>query len=233
MSIEILAGGSAQEKTAYLTAIASITTTDNVASDEELQYLLNLASHAGLSESDKVVVQQAALDTTGSGLKPALDTLKSSELRYSLVTDLIAFAESDSNLAAEEKEHIADVAQYLGISAQQLDALNAYVQHAASQPQEAFAAAAAPAAGGGLPDSLGIGNTLQNSGINLGSVAKGLLSFVGPMILSNLMSKGLNRGNTNPNAGMGGLGNLGSLLGGLTSGRGMSGMGGLLSGLLR
>ena len=151
-------------------------------------------------------MQQAALDTTGSRLKSALDTLKSSELRYSLVTDLIAFAESYSNLAPEEKEHIADVAQYLGINSQQLEALNAYVQHAASQPQEAFATASAPAAGGGLLDSLGIGNKLQNSGINMGSLAKGLLSVVGPMILSNLMSNGLNRGNANSNAGMGGLG---------------------------
>ncbi len=178
------------------------------------------------------MVQQAALDTTGSRLKPALDILKSSELRYSLVTDLIAFAESDSNLAPEEKEHIADVAQYLGIDAQQLNALNTYVQHAASQPQEAFAAAA-PASGGGLLDSLGIGDKLQSSGINMGSVARGLLSFVGPMIIGNLVSRGLNRGSASHNAGMGGLGNLGSLLGGLTGGRGMSGMGGLLSGLLR
>lgn len=232
MSNEILAGASPAEKTAYLTAIASIATADNAASETELTYLLNLADHAGLSDSDKAVVQQAALDTSGSGLKSALDQLKSSELRFSLVTDLIAFAESDNNLAPEEKEHIASVASYLGINKEQLEALNAYVKQAAEQPAEAFASAGSPA-GGGLLDSLGIGDKLQSSGINIGSLAKGLLSFVGPMIIGNLVSKGLNRGGTSSNAGLGGLGDISSLVGSLTGGRGMSGIGGFLSNLLK
>ncbi len=45
----------------------------------------------------------AAKETSGQSLKPALDILKSSELKYSLITDLIAFAESDNNVADQEK----------------------------------------------------------------------------------------------------------------------------------
>ncbi|MGN6491432.1 MAG: TerB family tellurite resistance protein [Agriterribacter sp.] len=232
MSYEMLAGASPAEKTAYLTAIASIATADNSASEAEISYLLDLADHAGLSDQEKAEVQQAAIDTTGSSLKNALDTLKSSELRFSLVTDLIAFAESDSNLAPEEKEHISSVANYLGINAQQLEALNAYVKQAAEQPAEALAVAG-PSGLGGLLDNLGIGDKLKSSGINVGSLAKGLLSFVGPMVIGNLVSKGLNRGRATNNAGLGGLGDIGSLVGSLTGGRGMSGIGGFLSNLLK
>lgn len=235
MSNEMLAGASPAEKTAYLTAIASIATADNSASEAEIGYLLDLADHAGLSEEGKAEVEQAALDTTGSGLKNALDILKSSELRFSLVTDLIAFAESDSNLAPEEKEHIASVANYLGINAQQLEALNDYVKQAAEQPAAAFASSGS-AGLGGLLDNLGvggIGDKLKSSGINIGSLAKGLLSFVGPMVIGNLVSKGLNRGRTTSNAGLGGLGDIGSLVGSLTGGKGMSGIGGFLSNLLK
>lgn len=232
MSNEILAGSSAAEKTAYLTAIASIATADNSASETELSYLLGLADHAGLSAPEKAVVQQAALDTTGSGLKAALEVLKSNELRFSLITDLIAFAESDNNLAPGEKEQIATVAQYLGISAEQLQALNEYVGQAAQQPAEVFAATGS-SGGNGLLDSLGIGDKLKNSGINIGGLAKGLLSFVGPMIIGNLVSKGLNKGGSTSNAGLGGLGNIGSLVGSLTGGKGLSGVGGFLSNLFK
>lgn len=232
MSNEILAGSSAAEKTAYLTAIASIATADNSASETELSYLSGLADHAGLSASEKDIVLRAALDTTGSTLKAALDVLKSNELRFSLVADLIAFAESDNNLAPEEKEQIATVAQYLGINAEQLQALSEYVGQAAQQPAEVFAATGS-LGGNSLLDNLGIGDKLNSSGINMDSLAKGLLSFVGPMIIGNLVSKGLNKGGATSNAGLGGLGNIGSLVGSLTSGKGLSGVGGFLSNLFK
>ncbi len=232
MSNEILAGSSAAEKTAYLTAIASIAAADNSASETELSYLSGLADHAGLSASEKAIVLRAALDTTGSTLKAALDVLKSNELRFSLVADLIAFAESDNNLASEEKEQIATVAQYLGINAEQLQALSEYVGQSAQQPAEVFASTGS-LGGNGLLDSLGIGDKLKSSGINAGGLAKGLLSFVGPMIIGNLVSKGLNKGGATSNAGLGGLGNIGSLVGSLTGGKGLSGVGGFLSNLFK
>lgn len=230
MSVEILGGSAPKEKAAYIIAIASIATADNTASENEINYLLNLADHARLTEADKEAVREAALDKTGSRLKSALDVLKSSELRFSLVADLIAFAESDSNLAPEEKEQIAGIADYLGINAEQLGALNEYVKHAATQPQSAMALAGD--GGNGIVDQFGIGNKLKNAGIDIGGLTKGLLSFVGPMIIGNLVSKGMNKGGT-VNAGMGGLGNIGSLVGSLTGGKGLSGIGGFLSNLLK
>jgi uncharacterized tellurite resistance protein B-like protein len=227
----LLDGHTPAEKTAYITAIASIATADNSASDTEISYLMDLADHAGLTEQDKQVVAVAAKDTTDSALRQSLDTLKTSELRFSLVADLIAFAESDNNLAPEEKQHIAGVADYLGIDKSQLEALNDFVKQSANQPAaEMVAAGGLPSGTQGLLDKLGIGDKLQSAGINLGSLTKGLMSFVGPMIIGNLISKGLNRTGGTATAGQGGISNL---LGGLTGGRGLSGIGGFLSNLLK
>ncbi|MEO6315571.1 MAG: TerB family tellurite resistance protein [Chitinophagaceae bacterium] len=221
MSTQILSGASASEKKAYLTAIASIATADNSASETEINYLLDLATSAGLTDADKEAVKQAALDATGSNLKPALDVLKSSELKFSLVTDLIAFAESDNNLAQEEKTHIAAVAKYLGVDDNQVKILHEYVQQAATQPAESLADSAG-----------GILEKLKGSGINISGLAKGLMSFVGPMIIGNLVSKGMNKG-TSAAVGQSGLSNIGSLVGNLTGGKGMAGIGGFLSNLFK
>lgn len=120
---ELLKDYSGEQKAAYIAAIASIATTDNVASENEINYLVNLADHAGLSEQSKQTVLAAAKDTSLNSLKNSLDILKLSELRFSLVADLIAFAEADSNLAEGEKKHIASISNYLGVNDTQLQAL--------------------------------------------------------------------------------------------------------------
>jgi len=250
MSI-LLDGHTPAEKKAYLTAIASIATADHSASDTEVNYLMDLANHAGLSEEDKQAVAAAAKDTSDSALRESLDSLKTSELRFSLIADLIAFAESDNNLAPEEKQYIAGVADYLGIDKTQLEALNHFVQQSATQPAaEMMASAGAAPSGADLPDQSGIGAKLQSAGIDLGSLTKGIMSFVGPSMIVNLISKGLNRGGAAPSGqggggianiignltgggGAAGQGGIADLLGGLTGGKGLSGIGGFLSNLLK
>lgn len=265
MSTEILGGYSPAEKSAYITAIASIATADTVASDTELAYLHDLADHVGLSEDEKGQVTAAAKDTSGASMRGALDILKSSNLKYSLVADLIAFAESDNTLAEQEKEHISSIAQYLGVNADQLKALKEYVYASATQPAVAMATGgeAGPEAAGIVGNLGGITDKLKSSGIDLGSLTKGLISFVGPMILGNMMSKGIHRGavaqhdgglgsvigSLGSNQGSGGLGSvigslaggnqqqagggLGSLISSLSGGKGFSGIGGFLSKILK
>jgi uncharacterized tellurite resistance protein B-like protein len=234
MSTQILEGYSSAEKAAYITAIASIATADQSASDQEVNYIGNLADAAGLNDNEKQQVFTAARDTSGAPLKSALDTLKASELKYSLVADLIAFAEADSNVAEQEKQHIASIAKYLEINADQLQALNEYVKEAAAQPADAmgiFGGGSNASGAGGILENLGLGQKLQNSGINIGSLAKGLISFVGPMIMGNMLNKGMqNKGAT---AGLNQSGGLGSLIGSLSGGKGFGGIGGFLTNLLK
>lgn len=222
----MLEGQTIEEKTAYLVAIASIATADKSASQEELNYLAQLSDAAGLGEKEKQQVAAAAEDSSGQSLKPALDVLKNNDLKFSLIADLIAFAKADQSVAAQEKEHIASIAGYLNIDRQQLDVLNEYVDEAAAQPDQALGIAGSQGGLGGILDKFGLGQKMQNSGINIGSLTKGLMSFIGPMILGNLLNKGM-RNRTGGGINQGGLG---SILGGLGGGRGL---GGLLSGLLK
>src|SRR5215213_8082225 len=85
------------EKGSYLGAIASIATADRTASEEELEYIRALADSAELSDEQKEAVERAATELSGEELQTCLDNLKNSDLRFSLVTDLISFAESDQN----------------------------------------------------------------------------------------------------------------------------------------
>ena len=226
------------EKGSYLGAIASIATADRTASEEELDYIMALADSAGLSEQQKNAVERAATELSGEELKRCLDNLKSSDLRFSLVTDLIAFAESDKNYTPEEKANIEKIAQYLNINKQQFSLLDQFVQKTAetnAAPEEMQQQ--------GFLGSLGLEDKFKNSGINFGSLTKGLLGIAGPMILGSLVSRGL-RGRGG-GGGLGGMlsGGLGGMLGGggglgcltsmLSGGRGLGSTGGLFSRILR
>ena len=229
------------EKGAYLGAIASIATADRTASEEEMEFIEALADSAELSPEQKEAVRRSATELSGEELNRCLEELKGSDLRFSLNTDLIAFAESDQNYSAEEKANIEKIAQHLNINQQQFSLLDQFVQKtketevAPEQVQQQ-----------GFLGSLGLEDKFKNAGINFGSLTKGLLGIAGPMILAGMVSRGLGRrsgglGGMLGGGGLGGMlgGGLGSMLGGggglgsltgmLSGGRGFRNSGGLLS----
>jgi uncharacterized tellurite resistance protein B-like protein len=224
----ILEGHSDLEKGAYLGAIASIATADREASEEELGYIEQLCDAAKLSTEQKQLVLQAATQLSGEELNHCLDVLKKSDLKYSLVTDLIAFAKSDNNYSREEEQNVQKIAQYLGVDQKQFSLLDQFAQKAASTdlPSEEISKPS-------FLSSLGLQDKMQNAGINTGSLFKGLLSFAGPMILGGLLSGAMNRRSGSGGGFMpGGGGGLGSLIGMLSGGRGFGSTGGLLGRML-
>src|SRR3954452_20084721 len=102
----ILQGSSDLEKGAYLGAIASIATADRQATSEEVEYLSALADSAGLSTDQKDAVLKAANEISDQDLMRCLDVLKNSDLKFSLVTDVIAFAKSDNNYSEQEQKSV-------------------------------------------------------------------------------------------------------------------------------
>ncbi len=207
------------EKGSYLGAIASIATADRQATEEEIEFIDALADSADLSTEQKEAVLKASTELSGDELKQCLDNLKGSDLRFSLITDLMAFANSDQNVSPEEKENIEKIAQYLNINKQQYSLLDQFVEKAATSeatPEEMQQQ--------GFLGSLGLEEKFKGSGINMGSITKGLLGIAGPMLLAGLVSRGL-RGR----GGMGG-GGLGGLAGGLGGMLGGGGLGGMLGG---
>jgi uncharacterized tellurite resistance protein B-like protein len=226
-----------QEKGAYLSAIAAIATADRTAAEEELAALNELSGAADLSPETAEKVRTAATEVSDEQLKESLDVLKGSELRFSLLADLVAFAESDKDYSEDEQQLVSKIAQYLNIDQEQYKTIKQFVNKASSseitqeqlqQPQN-------------LLESLGLGGQLNRAGISSKSLLSGFLGMVGPMILSRMMSGG--RGGRGP-GGLGGMlggalggsmgsGGLGSLISMLNGGRGMGSTGGLLGNLLR
>jgi uncharacterized tellurite resistance protein B-like protein len=249
----ILEGYTDQEKGAYLGAIASLATADRSASPEEIEHIEDLAEAAQLSEQQREAVVRAATELSGEELKRCLDTLKNSNLRFSLVTDLIAFAEVDNNYSEEERKNVEQITQYLGVNKTQVSLLDQFVQRT-SQSNKSPEEITKP----GFLESLGLKDQFSNAGINIGSIGRGMFGFLGPMLLGGMLSRGLGRGMRPRSGGFGGglggglggalggalggglgmprgggFGGLGSIFSALNGGRSSSGMGGLLSRILR
>lgn len=180
----LLQNYSDEEKGAYLGAIASIATADRQATEEELEYITALADSAELSEAQKAAVVQAANGLSAEDLKRCLDILKGSELRFSLVTDMITFAESDQNYSAEEKASVEKIAQYLGVNQEQFSVLNQFVKQTNASnvtPEEVQKP--------GFLDSLGLGDKMRSAGINSNTLMRTVLGIAGPMVLASMFRR--------------------------------------------
>lgn len=220
---QLLQNYSDSEKAAYLSVIASLASADREASATETEFLQQLAHQAGLSGGATQQVLAAAKDATNESIKGHLETLRDSDLRYSLVTDLISFARADGAYANDEEAMINKISAYLGITPQQTQTLNQVVDQAAQVPHDANDPAKQSFFGG-------ITDKLEGAGIPKGALMAGLLGVVAPMVLSKVMGRGQGGGMM---GGMGGGGLGGGSMGGLLGGAmGGGSMGGLLGGLL-
>lgn len=228
---QVLEGYSQEEKLAYLSVIASIATADREGSQDELDYLSQLADAAGLDPEHKTAVLQAALEEEPTQLPTHLDILKRSELKYSLVADLMGFAKADQDYSEEEKGDIQKVATYLGLDEKQAEVLNEIAGKTADgsiTPEQANDP--------GFLSAFGFGDKLQKAGINSGGLFKNLLGMAAPFILGSLLSKGFgSKIRQRGSGGGGGLlsGGLGSVIGMLSGGRGMGSLGGILGKFFR
>ena len=227
MENKLLKDYSDLEKGAYLGAISSLATADHSASEDEIAYILALADSAGLNEKQKDAVAKAAIELTGDELKKCLDILKDSDLRFSLVTDLISFSKTDKNFSAEEITSVEKISQYLGINAQQFNLLDQFVNKTVETKPEAEEITKP-----GFLSKLGLDDKFKSSGINMSSLVKGLLGIAGPIILANMFRNKFSKGNpTNPLNVSGG-GGLNSIISMLSGGRGFSKTGNFFTRLL-
>jgi uncharacterized tellurite resistance protein B-like protein len=211
------------EKAAYLGALAGLSTADREASDEEVEHLREIARAAGLSEEDEQKILEAAKDISGNDLKKSLDILKGSDLRYSLITDLIALAKADESYTEDERQNIERVAKYLNVDQNQFSVLDQFVDKAAKDERspEEFTKP-------NYLQSTGMEQKFSNAGFDVASIGKSLFGFLGPVLLGGLAGRAMGGGRRG-SGGLGGLG--GALLGGLLQGRGNTGGMGLPGGL--
>lgn len=228
----ILEGYSDMEKGAYLGAIASIATADRAAGEEELAYIDALIESANISEEQSELIRDAArTQVSDTDLERCLDVLKTSDLKYSLVSDVIAFSQADQSYSEEEKQTVEKIASYLGVNQQQFSVLDQFTKKAVQEvPNHAEELESEKESPANFLGGLGFGDKLKNAGINSSTLFKGALGILGPILLARMFSGGRRGGGGLLGGLMGAAG--GSLLGGLTGGGQQSGGGGLLGGLL-
>ncbi|PJJ48422.1 TerB family tellurite resistance protein [Hymenobacter chitinivorans] len=228
---QLLQNYSDQEKAAYLSVIASLASADREASAAEVEFLQQLAHTAGLSGAATQQVLTSAKDSSNESIKQNLDALRGSDLRFSLITDLISFARADGAYSNTEEEMVNKMAAYLGVNQQQTQALESVVDQAAAVPHD-------PQDPGKQGFLSGVTSKLESVGIPKGALMAGLLGVVAPMVISGVMNRGgqsSGMGGTGGGLGsvLGGSGSMGGLLGGAASSvMGGGSMGGLLGGLL-
>ncbi len=173
------------EKGAYLGAIASIATADHEASEEELDYIRALAQSADLSSEQEERVVRASKEISANELERCLDILKNSDLRFSLVTDIISFAKSDGKYSEDEKRNIEQIAQHLNIDQNQFSLLDLFVKKSADSGKTGEEVTKP-----GFLSALGLDDKFKSAGINTSSLTKGLLGIVGPMLIAKMLTGG-------------------------------------------
>ena len=189
---------------------------------------------ANISEEQGELIRDAARTEVSDGdLERCLDVLKTSDLRYSLVSDVIAFSQADQSYSEEEKQTVEKIASYLGVNQEQFSVLDQFTKKAVQEvPKHAEEFENEEKTPAGFLDSLGFGDKLKSAGINSSTLFKGALGILGPILLARMFSGGRRGGGGGLLGGLMGAAG-GGLLGGLTGGgsRQSSG-GGLLGGLL-
>lgn len=212
-----------QEKTAYLVAVASMATPEDKASAEEEEFLADLCEEAGLTQQHTEGVIREARNPTNDGFERSLEFLRNSDLRFSFVVDIISFAKADGEYSEAEKQKTHRMADRLGISIEQYNALYEYVEKAENAQGE-------EASEEGFLEKTGLKEKFSKLNIPV----KGLLTgLVGSMLMRGVMGRRYHRrGLLSRLLGGGGYrrrGGLSSLVGMLSGNRGYRRSGGLLS----
>lgn len=110
------------ERVDYLMVLASLAGSDVVLRPAETAALRDLAARLALSDADTARVLEAS-QRPSHLVARHVESLAGSELRFALLSDCVAMALSDGEYAAGERTEIATLADRLGVSREQLRAL--------------------------------------------------------------------------------------------------------------
>jgi len=166
------------ERVDYLTVAASMAAADLVLEPSELAMLKELCRKLELPEAETDAVMMAAHRPTAT-IEHHLEGLKTSELKFALLTDCLTLALVDGRFGHSEQAEVHALATELHVSEEQLHALEEYVQalHTAAATgahdfKEKATHLANRLAGVGVP--LGVVGVLSALSLEVAGVATGL-----------------------------------------------------------
>lgn len=227
MSQHAFLSESEEVRTSYLIILGAISTADRENTPEEIAFMEQMATVAGLSEEAQKKVAQSLVDSKSVNLNEHLSHLKDNELKYSLVSDLLNLSYQDGELEPEEVKAIKQVNSILDINEEQYEALKQFVQKANKEAEAKQGNAEIDEEGQpqetqmNFLSSSGLENVFKKTGIPTknfmsGSTIGSMLTSAAFVLIKNYMSgakQGTGQGQTNTGGGM-----VGSILGSLMGG---------------
>jgi len=111
----------------YLCVIAALASADESISDAELTQLRLFCEAIGVSEMGIGSVLAAAADSTQIDLPAITAHFADTNLKFTLLTDLLLMTHADDSVAAEEKNALNDAIARLRITTAQMQAIARYV----------------------------------------------------------------------------------------------------------
>lgn len=114
------------DRVAYLSILAAVCYVDKDFTIHEKEQIDNLLTQLGISDEGKSEIYSSIFNSHHEDKLiniAAIQQLENTELKYTLISDLCLIAISDSNICEQEYQYILEIASYLGISHEQVDAI--------------------------------------------------------------------------------------------------------------
>lgn len=112
----------------YLRVLAALVGADTTVRSHELGVLREFCDALDLTPSEADQILAFVRNVRADVVRETCERLKTSELRFTLVSDLLYIAHTDATYAPQERELIETIARLLGVSFRQLEAMDTYAQ---------------------------------------------------------------------------------------------------------
>ncbi|WP_157638181.1 TerB family tellurite resistance protein [Flexithrix dorotheae] len=116
-----------QERVSYLVALSTLAMADGEVEEGEVKLIQTMCENSELDGKETGVVMAAVYAPDNVDLVSHLDNLTSSDLRFSLMTDILLLVNADGELEEEEIAQVAQLKLRLNISNEQYATLGQYV----------------------------------------------------------------------------------------------------------
>ncbi len=171
------------EKVDYFSIVASIASADGKVTDAEITQIREFCSAIGIGEIGIGVIIAVIGDPSMIDLQAILNRLSKTELKFTLLTDMLFMAHADGIVSPNEEEEIRKIASMLDITQEQIEVINKYVEvvisaqhsdHSESDWKKLGSEIAGVLASAGVPlGSVVIAGTVLGNGVATGLTALG------------------------------------------------------------
>jgi uncharacterized tellurite resistance protein B-like protein len=172
------------ERVDYLSVLAAIAAADATVTDEELSHLRHFCESVEIDDIGIGLIIAALEHPAVVNLPAILPRLAQTDLKFTLLADMLCIAQADGIVCPAEQAEINTIAAMLGITAEQITAVNRYVdtvlaaqttQRAEADWRHAGSELAGILASAGVPlSAVAIAGTVFGNGLSSGLAALGM-----------------------------------------------------------